>query len=435
MKKFLHSTGYLLLLTLFTVESLSAQQLNRSFIDVSVTPDHSDWTYKTGETARFNVAVLRAGHPVDGATVRYEVGPELMTPASEGALELKDGRAVVDGGTLSEPGFIRMTVIADYEGKTYRGFGTAGFAPENIEPAAVLPEDFEAFWQAAIEEARTVPLQPTLTLLPDASTSDVKVYHVSYQNEKRGSRIYGMLSVPAAPGKYPAILSVPGAGVRPYTANIDAARRGLVHLSIGIHGIPVDLDPDVYLNLASGALTNYWASGIQSPDSYYYRRVILGAVRAGDFIATLPEFDGEHYGVYGGSQGGALSIITAALDERIDALAAVHPALSDHEGFLHGRAGGWPHLFAPWNNPEGTDPKHFETVRYYDVVNFARLLDVPGHYTWGFNDTVCPPTSMYAAYNVISSPKELFLIQETGHWTYPEQWDRIFDFLVNQLAE
>ena len=429
MKRIFLSTSPLFL-ALFFVGSLYAKQLNRSYIDVSVTPDHADWTYELGETARFSVSVLRAGHPVEGATVRYEVGPELMPPASEGVIELKDGRAVVDGGTLNAPGFIRMTVTVEYEGRTYRGYGTAGFAPDEIEPATLMPEDFEAFWKAALEEARNVPLQPTMTYLPDASTSDVKVYHVSFQNEKRGSRIYGMLSVPAAPGKYPAILSVPGAGVRPYTANIDAARRGV------IHGIPVDLDPVVYQNLASGALTNYWTSGIQSRDAYYYRRVILGAVRAGDFIATMPEYDGENYAVYGGSQGGALSIITAALDERIDALAAVHPALSDHEGFLHGRAGGWPHLFAPWNdNTVGSDPKHVETVRYFDVVNFARMLDVPGFYTWGFNDTVCPPTSMHAAYNVISSPKELFIIHETGHWTYPEQWDRIMDFLIGHLTK
>ena len=76
-----------------------------------------------------------------------------------------------------------------------------------------------------------------------------------------------------------------------------------------------------------------------------------------------------------------------------------------------------------------------ETVPYYDVVNFARVLKVPGLYSWGFNDETCPPTSMYAAYNVISAPKELYLALETGHWIYPEQRDKFNDWLEKQLKK
>ena len=60
-------------------------------------------------------------------------------------------------------------------------------------------------------------------------------------------------------------------------------------------------------------------------------------------------------------------------------------------------------------------------MAYFDVVNFARRVKVPGWYSWGFNDDTCPPTSMYAAYNVIPGVKELDLYLNTGHWTYPEQ--------------
>ena len=73
------------------------------------------------------------------------------------------------------------------------------------------------------------------------------------------------------------------------------------------------------------------------------------------------------------------------------------------------------------------------TVTEDDVVNFARLLKVPGMYSWGFNDETCPPTSMYAAYNVISATKELFIAQETGHWTYPEQTEKLNSWLVTKL--
>jgi cephalosporin-C deacetylase-like acetyl esterase len=74
-----------------------------------------------------------------------------------------------------------------------------------------------------------------------------------------------------------------------------------------------------------------------------------------------------------------------------------------------------------------------ETSKYYDVVNFARHVKVPGFYTWGFNDLTCPPTSMHAAYNVITAPKELFLALDTGHWTYPEQRQKMDNWLLKQL--
>ena len=64
---------------------------------------------------------------------------------------------------------------------------------------------------------------------------------------------------------------------------------------------------------------------------------------------------------------------------------------------------------------------------------FACLLNVPGWFSWGYNDEVCPPTSMYAAYNVISSPKELHLYLETGHYWYQEQWDEWLDWIRRQL--
>jgi cephalosporin-C deacetylase-like acetyl esterase len=74
-----------------------------------------------------------------------------------------------------------------------------------------------------------------------------------------------------------------------------------------------------------------------------------------------------------------------------------------------------------------------ETTKYYDVVNFAKNVKVPGFYSWGFNDVTCPPTSTYSAYNSIKAPKELFIAQETGHWTYPEQNEKSKQWLLGKL--
>lgn len=142
--------------------------------------------------------------------------------------------------------------------------------------------------------------------------------------------------------------------------------------------------------------------------------VYLGCIRAVDFIYSLPEFDVENIAVTGGSQGGALSIVTASLDTRIKYFAVFYPALSDLTGYINGRSGGWPHLF---RGDEAKLNNCIETSKYYDVVNFARFLKAEGWYSWGFNDNVCPPTSIYAAYNIISAKKEIHIFQDTQHWT------------------
>jgi cephalosporin-C deacetylase-like acetyl esterase len=284
-----------------------------------------------------------------------------------------------------------------------------------------------------------VPLDARLTLLPERCTEKVNVYQVNLQNwssswQNSGSRLYGILCVPKGEGKYPALLQVPGAGVRPYYGDVANAERGIVTFQIGIHGIPVTMDPSVYTSLASGAFQNYQLFNLDDRDRYYYKRVYLGCIRAVDFLASLPQVNADRLAVTGGSQGGALSIVTAALDSRIKWLGAFYPALSDLTGYLNGRAGGWPHMFtgsgAQWTNKADK----IKTAGYYDVVNFARLLKVPGRYSWGFNDEVCPPTSTYAAYNLITAPKTLELFEDTGHWTYPEQNEHMNNWLLEQLS-
>ena len=184
------------------------------------------------------------------------------------------------------------------------------------------------------------------------------------------------------------------------------------------------------LSGAFGSGRGYAAFNLDDRDRYYYRRVYLGCLRANDFLVSHPKWDGRNLIVTGGSQGGALTIVTAALDPRVRGLAAYYPALSDVTGYLEGRAGGWPHMFRADGPQSHRTPEKIETSRYYDVVNFARRVKVPGFYTWGFNDETCPPTSMYSAYNVIPGQKKLLLALETGHNNIPEQVARVEAWLV-----
>jgi cephalosporin-C deacetylase len=296
-----------------------------------------------------------------------------------------------------------------------------------------MPEDFQAFWAKAVADARRTPLAPIMTRLPQYSTPDVDAYHVSFQNQRVGSRIYGMLAMPTKPGKYPAMLVVPGAGVRPYFPGVATAKRGVIRLDIGIHGIPVDRDSLLYNELRATALQQYYLYGAEDRDKYYYNRVIVAVLRAGDFLFSLPQIDSTHYVVQGGSQGGGLSIIAGALDPRVKAIGVVHPAMSDQFGYFQGHTGGWPHMFQDTLHMSALKEKK-ETIRYYDVINFARLLKVPGFYTWGFNDNTVPPTSSYATYNTITAPKQKRLFPETGHFLVPPQRDALDAFLLDALG-
>ncbi|MGJ8739293.1 acetylxylan esterase, partial [Zobellia laminariae] len=277
-------------------------------------------------------------------------------------------------------------------------------------------------------ELAAIPMNAVLTLMPERCTDKVNVYHVRLDNIK--GKIYGILCSPKKEGKYPAILHVPGAGIRPYYGEVDEAAQGFVTFTMGIHGIPVNLDQQVYDDLKAGPLSSYNTINLDDKENTYYHRVYLGCIRAVDFLESVANFNGEDIAVTGGSQGGALSIVTAGMDDRIDYLAAFYPALSDLTGFLHGRAGGWPQIFI---NDFTNKPEKIEVSKYYDVANFSRFVKAEGWYSWGYNDNVCPPASTYSAYNLIPAKKELHVFQETRHWTFPEQQELKNKWLFSKL--
>jgi cephalosporin-C deacetylase len=409
-------------------------QPTEKLIKVIVGCDKDDWAYKIGQAAKFNVMVLKNGSPLKNVKIKYSVGPEKMKVTMQDSMVLNNGSTVISGGSMPNEGFLRCIVTALVDGKEYRNLATAAFEPEKIQPAVEMPADFKAFWDGAKADLSKIPLDAKMTLLPERCTEKVNVYHVNIQNFKKDARVYGILCVPKKEGKYPAILRVPGAGVRPYYGDVRTAEKGIITLEIGIHGISVIMDPTVYTDMIAGWLNAYWTYNLDNKDNYYYKRVYMGCVRANDFIFSLPQFDGKNLAVAGGSQGGAFSIVTAALDPRVKFTAPTYPAMADMTGYLKNRAGGWPHIFDKNMFPQNNTPEKIKTASYYDVVNFAKQLNIPTFYSMGYNDETCPPTSMYAAYNSISAPKILKLYLETGHWTYPEENEATSEWLYEKLG-
>ena len=252
------------------------------------------------------------------------------------------------------------------------------------------------------------------------------------QNYRLNSRVYGILCVPVKPGKYPALLRVPGAGVRGYAGAIVEAEKGMITLEIGIHGIPVTLEPSVYASLSQGGLYRYQYQNWDNRDEVYYKRVYMGCVRAVDYLCSMKEFDGSNLLVQGGSQGGALAIVTAVLNPRVTGVVSFFPALSDLSGYEKGRAGGWPHLFRDSTDAVEIRKKKLEVSSYYDVANFAKQLKVPVFFYLGYNDMVCPPTSTFSVYNVITSPKEIVIMEEAEHYVYPEHWSQALQWIYSK---
>ncbi len=405
------------------------------FIKVEVRPDHTDWLYSCGEKPQFAVEVTTCSNaPVENVEVRYEVSEDMLPPLAKGKMVLRDGKTVIKGYTMRKPGFLRCRIWATVDGKTYEECATAGFDVDKIKATTTMPDDFEQFWRKALAENEQIELLPQLTLLPEHSTSKVDVYLAKFQNFRQGSYIYGTMCVPKQrTGKCPAILIVPGAGCRARTGYMEEAEKGVVTLEVGIHGIPTTMfGSTLYKEMYRSTLYRYWLHSIDDKDNYVYKRIFLGCARAIDFLAQLDFVDAERIAVTGGSQGGALTIVTSYLNPRVKFAAAIYPAMCDLTGHLHNQGNAWPYIFT---NKSLATPQRLETAKYYDVVNFARLMRQPIFFTFGYNDMVVCPTSMYAGYNAVTSPKELMPVPQSRHYTYPEQKEARSKWLLERLLK
>jgi cephalosporin-C deacetylase len=427
---------YTLFICLLLISSANAQNSPApiKFIEFVLTPDSHDWNYKVNQNALVKVSVLKYGEPLKNVSVNYEIGAELLPPEKKGTVVFNDGTGSIEIGTSSKPGFRQLVVSTRYQGKIYSGQVKVAYDPQIIEPTVQLPPDFAKFWENAKEEAAKIPMDAIVSPLPQFSTNAVDVFLVNLQNYRKGQRLYGYLCKPKGEGKYPVLFSPPGAGVKSMAPSISLAEKGFITFSIEIHGISPLVDSETYKNI-SNAFGDYWLNKLDDRDNYYYKKVYLGCVRSIDFLCSLPEFDGKNVAVSGGSQGGALAIVTAALDRRVKCLASFYPALCDITGYLHGRAGGWPHMLSQRMQAANNKPEKLATIGYYDVVNFARQLNVPGFYSWGYNDNTCPPTSVYAAVNCIKAPKTVVVTPISAHWRFEETNQESIEWIKRQLAK
>lgn len=395
----------------------AASALPKGKISIEITPDRTeDWRYSAGDSVAYDIVVRVDGKPLKNASVKYTFAREKMPAHETHRATLPDGRLRVKTAGMPCPGFLTCRVfLLDEKGATVADdLAQAAFDPEKLRPMTDMPEDFAAFWERAKAENAKIPMDPRVERAEQWCTDKVDVYYVRLQSFRKDNYVYGYVSVPKSKGPHPAVLYVPGAGVAKTKPSTYMAEKGVITMTLGIHGIPLDMPDENYDILKNGALYNYQFVNLDNRDQYYYKRVFMGCIRAIDYLFTRPEFDGERLMVSGGSQGGGLSIVTTALDPSVKYFVCFYPALCDHMGYLYDRAGGWPHMFDRTRVYFRTAERILNS-RYYDAANFARLIRVPGFFSWGYNDLSCPITSMYSAYNVVTAPKELVLELRNGH--------------------
>lgn len=385
-------------------------------------PNHADWLYKTGEKATIEVQLYKYGVAID-ADVSYEIAPDMLEPISKGTVKLKNGRATVSVGTRKTPGFLDLKLTATVGGTKTSHHVKVGFSPYDIQPFTKMPTDFSDFWTKTIAEARKTPVTATRELAPEYCTDKIDCWLVKIKID-RGHYMYGYLTMPknVKEGSHPVVLCPPGAGIKTIKEPLRHryyAEDGMIRLEIEIHGLDPRLSNETFKSISnafSNSENGYLVNGVDSKERYYMRHVYAGMVRCIDYLTSLPEWDGKNVAVQGGSQGGALALVTAALDPRVTLCVANHPALTDMAAYSEkGRTGGYPHLN---RNPAGIlTPQVINTLQYYDVVNFCRKITCPVRMTWGYNDSTCPPTTSFAAWNVMTCPKDPYITPINEHWT------------------
>ena len=381
-------------------------------------PAEGKYLYDLGDSATILIQATQPGGKPGKGIMHYRLSFDGAGSIDEGVLELKDGRASVRGA-LDCPGFLRLDLEWLNGQDTSRATCGLGFAVEAIVPSGTLPADFERFWRAGRAELVRVPVDPQLVPLEVNEPSGIRCWQVSLAGVD--GRVRGILTLPPGEGPFPAVLQVPGAGVGRSGKAASFAADGIAVLSINVHGIAPDSTDEFYASLRGKPLGLDWDYlwyGLDDPYQFYFHRVILDCFRALDYLCSRPEVDTARVAVSGSSQGGYLSIMTAALDSRVKAIHANVPGMCDHFGKLYGRPSGGPKYL----QAAGANERHVHTLGYYDAALAARLVTAPAHFGVGFIDEVCPPTSVYAAFNSLAGPKQIENFYMIGHGA-PQDYD------------
>lgn len=281
------------------------------------------------------------------------------------------------------------------------------------------PHDFDSFWADTLAESRAFPLE--VALAPVATgLRTVDTFDVTFAGF-RGQPIRAWLRVPAgASGPLPTLVQYVGygGGRGRVLENLLWASAGFAHLLMdtrgqgSVWGDGSTPDPEGSGPQSPGFMTR----GIDSRDTYYYRRVFTDAVRAVDAARSLELVDATRVAVLGGSQGGGIALAVAGLVPDLAAALPSVPFLCDFrrstvitDNLPYKEIGTY-----LATHRDAVQRVH-DTLAYFDGVNFAKRAAAPAWFSTGLMDPVCPPSGVFAAFNNYAGEKYIRVWPYNGH--------------------
>ncbi len=326
------------------------------------------------------------------------------------------------------PGFYSVELYFESEITHKTEHFNFGVDPEKIVSPTDRPDDFQSYWDKARQELSLVDPHYNLIKQDSMSTPEKDVFLVEMRS-LNDVLIRGWYIKPVKKGKYPAILHVQG-----YSSYMkpDRAYQGndMVVFALNIRGHGNSRDS------INPGFPGYLVHNLHDSEKYIYRGAYMDCLRAVDFLYSRPEIDTSRVVVEGGSQGGALSFATAALDNRRINLCVPHvPFLSDFKDYF--RIATWPaNEFTQYEkeHPDMSWEDIYHTLSYIDIKKLASWVEAPVLMGVGLEDNVCPPHINFAAYNQLSVPKEYIVYPFAGHSIPPEYHVYKYQWIKKQLG-
>ena len=274
----------------------------------------------------------------------------------------------------------------------------------------MAPHDLEAFWNATKDELERTPLNPTLEHDPDLSGREFETYRVTLDSYQ-GFRLRGSYSVPKDPppgGRFPAVLAVPGYGgdkaIPTHLVLSGFAVLTLFPRGQGESRKEWELEHDTKLTYH-----------VLDRDRYYYRGAYMDCVRGVDFLCQQDDVDSSRVGMWSRSQGGGLTLATAALDSRLRAAVAEEPFLCNFPRSIDIETTPYRELrdYAA-QNPEQRG-QVLETLAYFDPLNLAASISCPTLVNIGMKDQTCPYHTIMPVFENIPAVKAVYVYPELVH--------------------
>jgi cephalosporin-C deacetylase len=297
------------------------------------------------------------------------------------------------------------------------------------------PADFDAYWTRGLAELDSFDPRPELA--PHASPARFAECFDLWFTGVGGARIHAKYLRPRAAGRHPAVLLFHG-----YTGSsgnwfekLPWAAQGFAVAAMDVRG-QGGLSQDVGGDTGT-TLGGHIVRGLNDhPDKLLFRQVYLDTAQLARVVMALPEIDPDRVAATGASQGGGLTIACAALEPRISRAAPVYPFLSDYRrvwemDLAHGAYEGLTYFFKHFDPTHRNEDDIFTRLGYIDVQHLAARIKARVMMGTALMDMICPPSTQFAAYNKITSPKEMVLYPDFGHDDLPGHNDRIFEFLAD----